>query len=108
MWLFHKKITKTSNLRALLAAFCLWRWQQGLGRLAQPDAALPADSPEALLHVRQVFARLDALAPAVVMDAERPAPCSESAASAHAASAAPALIGFELPPELPWPPALPH
>ena len=45
--------------RALLAAFCLWRWRQGLGRLAQPDAALPADSPEALLHVRQVFARLN-------------------------------------------------
>ena len=106
-WLMGCVFTYGLLPRALLAAFCLWRWQQGLGRLAQPDAALPADSPEALLHVRQVFARLDALAPAVVMDAERPAPCSESAASAHAASAAPALIGFELPPELPWPPALP-
>ena len=102
-WLMGCVFTYGLLPRALLAAFCLWRWRQGLGRLAQPDAALPADS----LHVRQVFARLDALAPAVVMDAERPAPCSESAASAHAASAAPALIGFELPPELPWPPALP-
>ena len=106
-WLMGCVFTYGLLPRALLAAFCLWRWRQGLGRLAQPDAALPADSPEALLHVRQVFARLDALAPAVVVDAERPAPCSESAASAHAASAAPALIGFELPPELPWPPALP-
>ena len=105
-WLMGCVFTYGLLPRALLAAFCLWRWRQGLDRLAQPDAALPADSPEALLHVRQVFARLDALAPAVVMDAERPAPCSESAASAHAASAAPALIGFELPPELPWPPAL--
>ena len=106
-WLMGCVFTYGLLPRALLAAFCLWRWRQGLGRLAQPDTALPADSPEALLHVRQVFARLDALAPAVVVDAERPAPCSESAASAHAASAAPALIGFELPPELPWPPALP-
>ena len=107
-WLMGCVFTYGLLPRALLAAFCLWRWQQGLGRLAQPDAALPADSPEALLHVRQVFARLDALAPAVVMDAERPAPDRKSSKrSAHAASAAPALIGFELPPELPWPPALP-
>ncbi|MGP1425936.1 MAG: DUF2868 domain-containing protein [Ottowia sp.] len=107
-WLMGCVFTYGLLPRALLAAFCLWRWRQGLGRLVQPDAALPEGSPEAELHVRQVFARLDALAPAVVMDAERPAPDRKSSKrSAHAASAAPALIGFELPPELPWPPALP-
>ncbi|MDO5290274.1 MAG: DUF2868 domain-containing protein [Pseudomonadota bacterium] len=87
--------------RALLAALCHWRWRAGAQRLAQVDMADP--------DVRRIVARLDALAPPPeVIDPEQ-----RSAAVAGPLPAAPlgtpgapgslAVIGFELPPETPWP-----
>ncbi|MDR2156149.1 MAG: DUF2868 domain-containing protein [Burkholderiaceae bacterium] len=85
--------------RALLAAFSAWRWQAGRARLARVDMTDP--------YVRRVVARLDALEPPPrVLD---PAPkLGDRPSWTAATTAAPgmwALIGFELPPELPWPPA---
>ncbi|MFT4195694.1 DUF2868 domain-containing protein, partial [Ottowia sp.] len=86
--------------RLLLAAFSAWRWRAGQARLAQPDMADPC--------VRRIVQRLDALEPPPqVIDAEQ----RPDALPTWAPSATPgapgtwALIGFELPPELPWPPA---
>ena len=86
--------------RLLLAAFSAWRWRAGQARLAQVDMADP--------YVRRLIARLDALEPPPqVIDAEQ----RPDALPTWAPSATPgapgtwALIGFELPPELPWPPA---
>jgi hypothetical protein len=84
-------------LRALLALLSWAVWRCGEARL-RLDLADP--------YYRRLLARFDAMEPALVVDAEqRPA----LAAAPHAAtpaqpfSAARALIGFELPPELPWP-----
>ena len=91
--------------RALLALWCLLRWRLGTRRLAgQVDLADP--------YVRRLLARLDALAPApAVIDPERPGPAAPAAPLPAAAPGAPgslAVLGFELPPELPWPlPGLP-
>ena len=86
--------------RVLLAAFSAWRWRAGQARLAQPDMADP--------YVRRIVQRLDALEPPPqVIDAEqRPGALPTWAPSATpGAPGTWALIGFELPPELPWPPA---
>jgi len=87
--------------RLLCALWCTALWQARRRRL-QPDFTLP--------YYRQLQARLDALAPARVVDAELVA--GHGAAlprRAHDAPGAPVLLAFELPPEQPWPPAdLPH
>lgn len=74
------------------------RWRSGVARLPMLDTADP--------YVRAVFMRLDALDPPVVTDPERrPA----NAAGPRVLPAGPAIpgtraiIGFELPPEVPWP-----
>ena len=85
--------------RLLLALICLlaWRWAQS--RL-QVDAGDP--------YVRRLLARFEALdPPPQVLDPERAAPAQPSPYTHNPAAApgAPALIGFELPPDTPWPPA---
>ena len=86
--------------RALLAALSAWRWRAGVARLARVDMADP--------YVRAIVARLDALEPPPqVIDAEQPAPPGAAPALPSAPPGAPgtlAVLGFELPPELPWPP----
>ncbi|WHZ12361.1 MAG: hypothetical protein OJF60_002802 [Burkholderiaceae bacterium] len=89
--------------RALLAAFSLWRWRAGVGRMEQVDMTDPG--------VRRIVARLDALEPPPqVIDPGRhpaaaPAPAATLPAGAPSVPGAPAVIGFELPPDGPWPPA---
>lgn len=89
--------------RALLAALCAWRWRAGAQRVAQVDMADPA--------VRRIVARLDALAPPpeVIDPEQRPADAA-APLSTHLPAPLPAhapgtlaVIGFELPPEIPWP-----
>ena len=93
--------------RALLLLLSLWRWHGGRRRLAgQVDMADP--------YVRRIVARLDALEPPPqVIDPER-RPAVAPAVPRRASQAAPgapgslAVVGFELPPEQPWPvPGLP-
>ncbi len=98
-WLMGCVFTYGLLPRVLLAAFSGWRWRAGQARLAV-DMADP--------EVRRIAARLAALEPPPqVIDAEhRP-----DAAPPWAPTAPPgapgtlALIGFELPPEVDWPPA---
>ena len=92
--------------RALLAALCLWRWRAGTRRLqGQVDMADP--------YVLRLVQRLDALEPPPeVIDPERPAPFRAPPKRSSLPPGAPgslAVIGFELPPEVPWPlPDLPE
>ncbi len=85
--------------RALLALLSWWRWRAGVARLAGVDMADP--------EVQRIVRRLDALEPPpAVIDAEHPgvgAPPSAWPAAAPGAPGSRALIGFELPPDLPWP-----
>lgn len=96
--------------RALLAAFSLWRWRAGVGRMEQVDMTDPG--------VRRIVARLDALEPPPrVIDPAAPQAAAarlpaatlpagaRGAPGASGAPGAPALIGFELPSDGPWPPA---
>jgi hypothetical protein len=86
--------------RALLALFSLARWRAGTRRLAQPDLADP--------YVHRLVQRLDALEPPPqVIDPEQRADAQPhwAPASAPGAPGSWALVGFELPPEQPWPPA---
>ena len=85
--------------RALLAVICFCCFWRKLPRAAQVDNADP--------HARQVFARFDLLTRSQVVDAEHATETSPAAARAQT-TGTPALIGFELPPAAPWPPALPH
>jgi hypothetical protein len=84
--------------RVLLAALSGWRWYRGQERLLRPDGADP--------YVRAVLARLDALEPPPrVLDAEQPWQSGPPAAAAQPGTArGVALLGFELPPEIAWPP----
>ncbi len=82
--------------RLLCTLCCAVMWRARRGALA-PDWSLP--------YYQRLFARLDALAPATVVDRERrdrphPAAPPEAQDTADAL----AVIGFELPPETPWPP----
>ncbi|QTD44167.1 DUF2868 domain-containing protein [Ottowia testudinis] len=92
--------------RALLAALCGWRWRAGTGRLeGQIDMADP--------YIRRIAQRLDALEPPPeVIDPERVAPTGATPARPSLPPGAPgsfAVVGFELPPEAPWPlPGLPE
>ena len=85
--------------RALLALVSLWRWRAGVARLAGVDMADP--------EVQRIVRRLDALEPPpAVIDAEHPGAGAQPSAWPAAAPGAPGsrtLIGFELPPDLPWP-----
>jgi hypothetical protein len=84
--------------RALLAALSFWRWRAGLARLAQVDMADP--------YVRRIVQRLDALEPPPeVIDPEhRPDRAPAPPALPPGAPGTLAVVGFELPPELAWPP----
>jgi len=88
--------------RVALAVLCAVVWRVRSARL-QPDYGLP--------YYHRLAARLDALVPATVIDpdshgaAGRP---PHPPAAGHTSDAV-LLAGFELPPELPWPPApVPH
>lgn len=87
--------------RALLALLGWARWRAGTRRLAQVDMSDP--------YVLRLVHRLDALEPPpVVTDAEHRAAPSDRAAPPLGPPGAPgslAVIGFELPPEAPWPPS---
>lgn len=89
--------------RVLLLVLSYWRWRTGLGRLLAVDMADP--------YNQRLARRLDALAPhAQVLDPEGASAAAPpwAGTGAGTASAAPAVIGFELPPDLPWPtPGLP-
>ena len=83
--------------RVLFAGLCAALWRARRARL-QPDFDAP--------YYRKLFARLDALAPAQVVDPDTHGPARHGA-PAHYTGATQdmlALIGFELPAELPWPP----
>lgn len=85
--------------RLLLAALSAWRWRRGQARLLQPDRTDP--------YVRALLARFDALEPPPrVLDAEQPWQSGQPAATAGTPGGAQgvALLGFELPPEIAWPP----
>lgn len=88
--------------RLLLAALSWWRWRAGQARLGRLDLADP--------YLLRIVQRLDALEPPPqVIDAERPfaAPAPPPPGGAPGAPGAPGsvvLIGFELPPEIDWPP----
>ena len=85
--------------RALLALVSGWRWRAGVARLAGVDMADP--------EVQRVVRRLDALEPPpAVIDAEHPGATDPAPAWPAAAPGAPdsrLMIGFELPPDVPWP-----
>lgn len=98
LWLIGCVLVYGLLPRALLAAWCAWRWRAGLPRLGQPDGRNP--------QVRRVLDRLDALESiAQVIDAERRVGADLPARAAAGAEAQGlCLLGFELPPEQPWPP----
>ncbi len=82
--------------RAVLAVVCWARWRRRV-RALRLDTADP--------YYRGLLARRDALRQrAQVVDAEAPWHAAPRAASAHLPGRGAALVGFELPPELPWPP----
>lgn len=88
--------------RLLLAGLSWWRWHGGQQELARPDRSDP--------QVLRVLEQLEALEPQPgVLDPEHPQP-GRSAAGAVALPepGTLGLIGFELPPELAWPPTLPQ
>ena len=82
--------------RVVLALVCVARWRQRLSRL-RLDTADP--------YYRALLARRDALQPAAVVDAEAhwQAPRHDAASFGVPGTGA-ALVGFELAPEIAWPP----
>ena len=84
--------------RALLALLCAAVWRARAPRM-QPDYGLP--------YYHRLAARLQALAPAEVIDADTLGPLHAGSSHAQArgpSSEAALLAGFELPPDQPWPP----
>ena len=86
--------------RLLCAAWCALMWRARRAQLS-PDFGLP--------YYRKLFARLDAMAPAIVVDADtgRQPAAVASPMRRHSigeTAAALAVVGFELPAETPWPP----
>lgn len=83
--------------RALCALWCWWVVRR---------AARHIDLPWADPYYLQLLARLQALEPAQVMDAETPGAVPAQAAwhSSGSYGAASAVVGFELPTSLDWPP----
>ncbi|MET4576121.1 DUF2868 domain-containing protein [Ottowia thiooxydans] len=96
-WLMGCVFTYGLLPRVGFALLSYLRWSAGVANMGQPDSGDP--------YVRGIFARLEALDPPLVTDEER--------RSTHPAHTLPprgpgipgtlAVIGFELPPELPWP-----
>lgn len=84
--------------RLLALAACAGVWRARRARLA-PDLEQP--------YYRKLIARLDALAPATVVDADTVRHDWDLARASLAAGTRPgwAIVGFELPPEQAWPPA---
>lgn len=84
-------------LRLLCALWCWAMWRRGQRRLG-PDLREPA--------ARRLLARFAALEPAEVIDVEHPVAAPRPAAMPAAPDATLCLLlGYELPPEAPWPPA---
>lgn len=103
LWLIGCITTYGLLPRLACMAACLMVWRARRNGLA-PDFALP--------YYRKLFARFDALTPTHVVDPDHlgASPvCATRDAAARDADAIPAqadtvLIGFELSPDLPWPP----
>lgn len=86
-------------VRLACALLCWAAWRRGQGRLAL-DLADPG--------VRALLSRFEAMEPVLVVDAEQPGAASAAAPAALVADAGTRLLlGFELPPESPWPPFTP-
>jgi len=83
--------------RLALALLCAVVWRLRRGALV-PDFGEP--------YYRKLFARLDALAPATVVDADTQRSDWRVTQASYAGETTDtvALIGFELPPEIAWPP----
>lgn len=98
-WLMGCVLVYGLLLRLLLLAFSIWRWRAGMDQLTGIDLGDP--------YIQAVVRRLDAMEPASsVLDRENPEAGPSPAAPTPAAPAAPgslAVVGFELPPEWPWP-----
>lgn len=85
-------------VRGLCALWCWAMWRHGQRRLQGLDASDPA--------VRRLLARFAAMEPAEVVDEEHAVAPAHHAPQRQAPVAdARWLLGFELPPEAPWPPA---
>jgi len=96
LWLLGCTLVYGLGLRLLFLAFSVWRARRLLGRLS-----VDTQDPD----LRQLIARFAALDASEVLDGERrPAPAVPRAGSFNARSTA-AVIGYELPEGLPWPPA---
>ncbi|MGB3066960.1 MAG: DUF2868 domain-containing protein [Ottowia sp.] len=97
-WLMGCVFTYGLLPRVFFALLSYAHWRAGVARMDKPDGADP--------YVRAVFARLDALDPPVVTDPEqRPVQVAQPHRT-RGGAAVPgtlAVIGFELPPEVPWP-----
>lgn len=96
-WLMGCVFTYGLLPRLCFALLSYLRWRAGVARMGQPDSADP--------YVREVFSRLEALDPPLVTDEERP-PTDIPYSVPSRGPANPgtlAVIGFELPPEVPWP-----
>lgn len=97
-WLMGCVFTFGLLPRIAFAALSYVRWRSGVARLRMLDTADP--------YVRAVFARLDALDQTVVTDPEQKSPGADGprvAPAGPAMAGTVAVIGFELPPEVPWP-----
>ncbi len=98
-WLMGCVAVYGLGLRAVSAAGCALAWRRGRARLG-PDLADP--------YARRLLARLAALSPVEVLDEERPGPATAAAMATIVPHAdLRVCIGFELPPETPWPPGTP-
>lgn len=86
-------------VRLLCTLWCWAAWRRGQGRLAL-DLADPG--------VRALLSRFEAMEPVRIVDAEQPGAMPATAPAAPVADAGTRLLlGFELPPEAPWPPFAP-
>ncbi|MBH1965283.1 MAG: DUF2868 domain-containing protein [Comamonadaceae bacterium] len=96
-WLMGCVFTYGLLPRVCFALLSYLRWRAGVARMGQPDSGDP--------YVRGIFLRLDALDPPLVTDEERRSTrvASSPASGGPANPGTLAVIGFELPPEMPWP-----
>lgn len=96
-WLIGCTVAYGLLPRLLAAAACLWVWRRRRERLGQVDEADP--------YVRRLAARFARWDSGTVVDAEhRPPADSMGMAAARPAMGPPALIGYEWPADMPWPP----
>lgn len=96
-WLIGCAVVYGLLPRVLLGIVCWFAWRRGVRRL-HLDTADP--------YYRKLLARFEELEQSQVVDPERHVQVSNAAAAPSSVgnSAAHAVIGFELPPELAWPP----